>query len=98
VTVGELRKALEGVDDSLPVQVVAEAWVDGDIDTLHATATDARFEKASSGGIFAGPPFDHFSISADGVPEGTCRECGKEGGEHHRFCGEKDEEKTEDEG
>lgn len=87
MTVGELRKALEGIDDALPVWIKAEAISpDSDLDTLHASAIEASFAKAGSSGLFSGPPFDHFSIFADGVPEETCRTCGKSKGSGDPVC------------
>lgn len=89
-TVGDLKKVLEGLDDSLPVCVEADAVVDGEVDQLHAVVTGARFAKGVRQDLplSLGPPFDHLSISADGVPEGTCRDCGYEGGKHGTYCSE----------
>ncbi len=99
MTVGDLRRALEGLDDSLPVWVEATAISpDNDVDTLHASGVAAMFAKASTGGgFFGGPPMDRFVIEADGIPEGTCRECGKRDGKHLGFCGEGREQEDEDE-
>ena len=78
ITVGELRALLEGVDDSLPIWVSADSYNGTEIDTFNASATGGRSLKASNGGIFAGPPFDHFSIFADGIPDYVCKDTGEE--------------------
>ena len=88
LTVGELREALAGIADDLPVYVEAEAFVDDDCDTLHARGVAAGFAKAGTGGLFSGPPVERLVIYADGIPEGTCRECGRTDGKHRQYCGE----------
>ena len=107
MTVGALRRALEGLPDDLPVRVKSEAMVDGNPDTLNATAVSAGFLKGNPeirgiGAMYGPPPYDSFTIYADGVPEGTCRDCGEEDGEHSRWCGENaldndEEDEEEDE-
>lgn len=88
MTVGDLRKALEGLDDALPVWVEAEAEVEGDIDTLHAACTGAAFRKAaiktgSLADFFTGAPVDRLVIWADGVPNRQCGDCGEPEGKPH---------------
>lgn len=94
MTVGDLRRALEGVPDDLPVWVEAEAVVDGEVDTLHAPVEGASRRDAGLGRFFSGPDVAHFRIFANGVPEGTCRSCFRTGGRHESFC--KPDEETED--
>ena len=91
MTVGDLRRALEGVDDALPVWVEAEAFNGDDLDTLYAAAVGASFARAGTGGFLSGPPVDYFSIDADGVPEWMCRECGRDNNKHRPYCGERDD-------
>ena len=87
LTVGDLRKTLEGVDDALPLWVVCEAIVDGELDTCWASVDVVGAQPPGSGGLFSPPPFPHFRIAADGVPENQCRECGGLGGKHKRlYC------------
>lgn len=97
ITVGDLKKAFQGLDDDLPVWVETEAVNEGEIDTLTAIAVGSVFAKAGNGSIFNGPPVDRLVIDADAVPEGTCRECCKSDGKHLKFCGESRRNKHVDE-
>ena len=92
MTVGDLRKALDGLDAALPVWIEAEAFVDGDVDMLHAAGMSAGVAEAGKGGILDGPPVKRFVIYADGVPEGTCRDCGRDDGTHAKYCEEAEDE------